>query len=461
MTGEVPDIDVASASKVQFYVNGTRAGTAPVESDGTFQLARLLLTPGDNQITAFAISETGLQSDSAIPQVVVVDTTSPSVEFVALPRLTAEATLPVRTRYRDDTDITPESVTLTVNGEEVAVDIQQNEAITTVELTEGENKLSLSAMDAAGNASDLAEATITLDTTPPATAPANRRAGTSFSGTEVILNWDADSHASAYNLYQGQSPIVEIDELTPVATNLKTTHFTDVNVNLGVTYYYALTSINGAGVEGVKISDNVNITILFAPRCGTAFISDGTRFTAPASGIAKNPILYTGIALETSSPEELPPLDKAIDGTARHFVGTSQSGDLFTESFVLPATISLPYPAEVESPETLGVFFLDNSEWTQVKGTQVDAVRGVIIANAFRFGTYQLAKPTPRPWDVTQDGIIDIADLAIVAAYFGETVAPGNPLDVKADGIIDISDLTLIGIHLGENYGGATATPSR
>ena len=92
VTGEVPDIDVVSASKVEFYVNGARAGIVPVDADGTFYLESLFLTTGDNQITAFTVSEAGLQSDSATPQVVVLDTTPPSIEFVALPTLNADVT---------------------------------------------------------------------------------------------------------------------------------------------------------------------------------------------------------------------------------------------------------------------------------------------------------------------------------------------------------------------------------
>ena len=450
VTGEVPDVDVTGASKVEILVNESIAGIVPVEQDGTFHLERALLTPGDNQITAFAISESGLQSDSSIPQVVVLDTTPPRIECVDLPRMTADAAVSVRTRYRDNTATTPESITLTVNGERVTVDTQQNETVTTVELTQGENRLTLSAMDAAGNVCDSIEAAVTVDSTPPMTAPENLRAGITFRGTEIVLNWDADPNASAYNLYRSPSQIVEVGGLTPIASNLSAMHFTDINANIGVTYYYALTSSSGAGIEGIKVSDNVNITILFAPRGGTAIITDGTRLTAPASGISEDPTLYTGVSIETPSVGTLPPLSEAIDGTARRFFGTTQTGSLFTDQFALPATIALPYPLETESLEELQVFFLDNGAWTQLEGVQVDTVRKVIIVDSFQFGTYQLAMlPACKPWDINCDNVVDISDLVLVGSNFGKE-EPGLRSDVNNDGVVDIADLVLVGKHLGE-----------
>ena len=236
----------------------------------------------------------------------------------------------------------------------------------------------LSAIDAAGNLSAPVETTVILDVTPPETAPSNLHASISFSGTEIALNWEADPNAGTYHLYRSELPITQIDGRTPIASKLKTTQFTDVNVNVGVTYYYALTSISPAGVEGVRLSESVNVTILFAPRGGTAAISDGTRLTTPAQAISEDPTLYTAVSIETPSSASLPLLEGAIDGTARRFAAISQSGSAFTDAFVQPVKIALPYMTDTEFRQALRVFHLDSGEWTQLEGETIDIDRGVI-----------------------------------------------------------------------------------
>jgi len=54
-----------------------------------------------------------------------------------------------------------------------------------------------------------------------------------------------------------------------------------------------------------------------------------------------------------------------------------------------------------------------------------------------------------RPWDVNNDGAVDISDLVLVGRHFGET-GKGIVGDINEDGTVDISDLALVGIHFGE-----------
>jgi hypothetical protein len=58
-----------------------------------------------------------------------------------------------------------------------------------------------------------------------------------------------------------------------------------------------------------------------------------------------------------------------------------------------------------------------------------------------------------NPYDINQDGIVDITDIAIVALAFGSY--PGHPrwnpdADVNDDGYVDIIDMTLVAQHFGE-----------
>ena len=58
------------------------------------------------------------------------------------------------------------------------------------------------------------------------------------------------------------------------------------------------------------------------------------------------------------------------------------------------------------------------------------------------------------PWDVNQDGCIDISDLVLIGQHWYETGPDGwIPEDVNDDGVIDISDLVLVGQHWQEGCG--------
>jgi hypothetical protein len=68
------------------------------------------------------------------------------------------------------------------------------------------------------------------------------------------------------------------------------------------------------------------------------------------------------------------------------------------------------------------------------------------------YGNTLEAEASPlAPWDVNQDGIVDISDLVIVGKHFGERppTAGQNP-DVNGDDTVDISDLVLVSIHFGK-----------
>lgn len=62
----------------------------------------------------------------------------------------------------------------------------------------------------------------------------------------------------------------------------------------------------------------------------------------------------------------------------------------------------------------------------------------------------EILEPPPKsPWDVNNDGRVNILDLTFVASFFGDENAPSNA-DVNGDGKVNILDLTLIASHFGE-----------
>ncbi|RKU05505.1 hypothetical protein C6501_19830 [Candidatus Poribacteria bacterium] len=66
--------------------------------------------------------------------------------------------------------------------------------------------------------------------------------------------------------------------------------------------------------------------------------------------------------------------------------------------------------------------------------------------------------PTPQvlPWDINNDGIVDLQDLVLISNNFGAEI-PDNPkVDVNKDGSVDIIDLLIVAAHLGESTNMAT-----
>lgn len=62
----------------------------------------------------------------------------------------------------------------------------------------------------------------------------------------------------------------------------------------------------------------------------------------------------------------------------------------------------------------------------------------------------QLPIPITLPWDVNNDGTVDIQDLMIVSNSIGNDNNENPKVDVNKDGTVDIIDLLLVASHLGE-----------
>ncbi len=55
------------------------------------------------------------------------------------------------------------------------------------------------------------------------------------------------------------------------------------------------------------------------------------------------------------------------------------------------------------------------------------------------------------PWDINNDGIINIHDLLIISDSFGKTTIDNPKIDVNNDGVVNIIDLLIVAAHIGDS----------
>ncbi len=72
----------------------------------------------------------------------------------------------------------------------------------------------------------------------------------------------------------------------------------------------------------------------------------------------------------------------------------------------------------------------------------------------------QISMPQTLPWDINDDGIVNIQDLILVSNSFGAETLDNPKVDVNKDGRVDIIDLLLVAAHFGE-FNTSAAPPVR
>ena len=131
----------------------------------------------------------------------------------------------------------------------------------------------------------------------------------------------------------------------------------------------------------------------------------------------------------------IPPV---IEGNTVMISGTSTAGESMGDGKL--ATITFEIVAAKASTVNLSNVLLTNSSGS----SSTPSVESAVIT-----------EPPQLPEDVNDDGIVNIVDLTLVAANFGETGM--NAADVNDDGVVNVVDLTLVGLAFGNTAGAPIA----
>lgn len=80
----------------------------------------------------------------------------------------------------------------------------------------------------------------------------------SKSGSGIVLSWSNVSGAVSYNVYRDTISAI-ITHKTKIASDIRTTTFTDTTVTSGITYFYQVTAVNASGIETAG-TDEISVT---------------------------------------------------------------------------------------------------------------------------------------------------------------------------------------------------------
>ena len=256
----------------------------------------------------------------------------------------------------------------------------------------------------------------------PQVSKGTLRTGESFTLSVTVRNQgNAASQATTLRFYRSTDTTItraDVEVGTAAVSSLAPSDTSEDSLTLTApassgTYYYGacVDTVNNENVTDNNCSAAVTIAVLvgFNPRTIVDQIfkvGSPVALTLPSASGGIPPYTYTLAPL---------PGGLSFNATERELSGTPTT----------PGTTTATY-------------------------TATDA-RGASAALTFRITVIDPAM------DVNGDGKVDVADLVIVAVFYGERVPAGTdlPADVNSDGVVDLLDLTLVAEAIDAADGGA------
>ena len=172
------------------------------------------------------------------------------------------------------------------------------------------------------------------------------------------------------------------------------------------------------------------------------------------------PPVVAGVSLEVVGEAALSTMD-AVEGVSYTLKVTNTGNMTDTVSLEASAEVGIEGSVlgslsersiELEAGASAEVTFMVEGDLLTVPGDYpitVTATSGTDSTMTAEVTATTTIEMPPTPWDVNDDGIVNIQDLVLVAGQLGES---GEDLkgDINDDGIVNIQDLVIVASHLGE-----------
>ena len=196
----------------------------------------------------------------------------------------------------------------------------------------------------------------------------------------------------------------------------------------------------------------------------TVTATSGTDSTMTAEATTTTTIeilVIAGVSLEIVGETALSTTD-AVEGVSYTLKVTNTGNMTDTVSLEASAEVGIggsvlgslsESSIELEAGASEEVTFMVKGDLLTEPGDyaiSVTATSGTDTTMTAEATTTTTVEPPPTPWDVNDDGTVDIRDLVLVAGQLGES-GEGLKGDINGDGRVNIQDLVIVASHLGED----------